>query len=493
MDNAVVSGSATIAHASRAQTDARDLASLGYKQEFQRDFGGFSNFALSFSVISILTGAITLYDYGLSMGGPRQMTLGWPLATVGTLLIALSMAELCSAFPTSGGMIHWSATLGGPTWAWFTAWLNIVGLVTVIAGIDYGCARFLLPMLGLPSESPYLLITYVLLLLSQTLINHYSTRSVAWLNDASAPVHMVGVVVLIGALLIFVPKQPLHFLLQASSSSDIHAPYAWLFLLGLLQAQWTYTGFDASAHVAEETLDPRQRAPWGMVMAVVISGLFGYMLILSLTLVIPSVSQVLSAKGADGSPLPAVLAIVQSGLGSRAVIAVLGLTVVAMWFCGLASLTSLSRTIYAFARDGGMPLSNVWSRVSFRHKTPAAALWLSTTLACAAMIYSGAYSVVTSISVVGFYLSYGIPVYLGWRKKSRWIENRGPWHLGNLSSLINVLALVWTGFICIIMVMPPNTRAGWGILVVMGVLFVLHRLSGKHKVRQPSAGDEATQ
>jgi len=235
MDNAVVSGSATIAHASRAQTDARDLASLGYKQEFQRDFGGFSNFALSFSVISILTGAITLYDYGLSMGGPRQMTLGWPLATVGTLLIALSMAELCSAFPTSGGMIHWSATLGGPTWAWFTAWLNIIGLVTVIAGIDYGCARFLLPMLGLPSESPYLLITYVLLLLSQTLINHYSARSVAWLNDASAPVHMVGVVVLIGALLIFVPKQPLHFLLQASSSSDIHAPYAWLFLLGLLQ------------------------------------------------------------------------------------------------------------------------------------------------------------------------------------------------------------------------------------------------------------------
>jgi Amino acid permease len=181
MDNAVVSG---IAHASRAQTDTRDLASLGYKQEFQRDFGGFSNFALSFSVISILTGAITLCDYGLSMGGPRQMTLGWPLATVGTLLITLSMAELCSAFPTSGGMIHWSATLAGPTWAWFTAWLNIVGLVTVIAGIDYGCALFLLPMLGLPSESPYLLITYVLLLLSQTLINHYSTRSVAWLNGA---------------------------------------------------------------------------------------------------------------------------------------------------------------------------------------------------------------------------------------------------------------------------------------------------------------------
>ena len=110
----------TLPGQSREQTDARDLARLGYKQEFQRDFGGFSNFALSFSVISILTGAVTLYDYGLSMGGPRQMTLGWPLATLGTLLIVLSMAELCSAFPTSGGMIHWSAKLGGRTWAWFT-------------------------------------------------------------------------------------------------------------------------------------------------------------------------------------------------------------------------------------------------------------------------------------------------------------------------------------------------------------------------------------
>ena len=170
---------------------------------------------------------------------------------------------------------------------------------------------------------------------------------------------MVGVVVLIGALLIFVRKQPLHFLLQASSSSDIHAPYAWLFLLGLLQAQWTYTGFDASAHVAEETLDPRQRAPWGMVMAVVISGLFGYMLILSFTLVIPSVSQVLSAKGADGSPLPAVLAIVQSGLGSRAVIAVLGLTVVAMWFCGLASLTSLAHDLCVRSRWGDAALKHM--------------------------------------------------------------------------------------------------------------------------------------
>jgi amino acid transporter len=471
---------------SQAQQDAQDLARLGYAQELFRGFGGFSNFAISFSIISILTGAVTLFDYGLTMGGPIEMTVGWPLATLGTLLVALSMAELCSALPTSGGMYHWSAELGGPMWAWFTAWLNIVGLVAAIAGIDYGCAQFLVPMLGLESNSHTLLGVYASLLLSQALINHFSTRWVAWLNDFSVTVHILGVAVLIGALWIFAPKRPLHFLLAARSSSPIHAPYVWLFMLGLLQAQWTYTGFDASAHVAEETVDPRHRAPWGMVLSVVVSGIFGYVLILSLTWAIPTISGVLGARDAGGHPLPAVLAIVQMTLGSRAVVVVLGLTALAMWFCGLAACTSVSRTFYAFARDNGMPLSKIWSHVSTRHRTPAPTVWLSAALAFGAMIYSGAYSVVTSISVVGFYVSYIIPVYLGWRKKRTWIAKRGPWHLGNSSNLINVLALVWTVGICTIMVMPPNSRAGWGIASVMGVLLLLHLASGKHRIHKPA-------
>ncbi len=485
-DNRDFHDNSTLPGYSRAQTDAQDLAQLGYKQEFRRDFGGFSNFALSFSVISILTGAVTLYDYGLSMGGPREMTLGWPVATFGTLLVVLSMAELCSAFPTSGGMIHWSAKLGGRTWAWFTAWFNIVGLVTVMAGIDYGCAQFVLPLLGWQSTTTHLLLAYGILLLSQTLLNHFSVHWVAWLNDASVPVHIVGVLVLVGALVLFAPKQPIHFLLQASSSSGLHFSYAWLFLLGLLQAQWTYTGFDASAHVAEETLDPRRSAPWGMVTAVGVSGIFGYLLILSLTLAIPNIHRVLNATDAGGNSYPAVLAIVQSGLGNRAAVGVVGLTALAMWFCGVAACTSLSRTIYAFSRDQGMPFSQVWSKVSEKRKTPVAALWLAAGLSFASMVYSGAYSIVTSISVVGFYLSYGIPIYLGWKNKSQWIASRGPWHLGRFSNLINFSAIVWTTFICVVMVMPPNSRAGWGIVGVIAPLYVLHLVHGKYKISEDS-------
>lgn len=461
------------------------MARLGYAQELFRAVGGFSNFAISFSVISILTGAVTLFDYGLSMGGPLEMTLGWPIATIGTMFVVLSMAELCSALPTSGAMYHWAAGLGGPTWGWFTAWLNIVGLITAIAGIDYGCAQFLAPLLGLPSRPAAILVIYVLLLLSHGLINHFGIRWVSWLNDFSVTVHMLGVVVLIGAICIFSHKQSLSFLFQANSQSSVHAPYAWLFLLGLLQAQWTYTGFDASAHVAEETVDPRRRAPWGMVLSVVVSGFFGYLLILSLTAAIPDIGRVLNATDAGGNHVPAVLAIVRMSLGERAVLAVLGLTVLAMWFCGLAAVTSVSRTFYAFARDNAIPLARLWCRISPRYKTPGAAIWLSVVLAFVAMIYSGAYSVVTSISVLGFYLSYIIPVYLGWRRKGDWITRRGPWHLRNASNTINKLALVWTIFICTLMVMPPNSRAGLGLGGVLLILFALHRATGPHEVRKP--------
>ena len=110
-----------------SRRDAQDLRHFGYAQELFRSMGGFSNFAISFSIISILTGAVTLYGYGLEMGGPLEMTLGWPIATVFTLAVAASMAELCSAYPTAGAMYHWAAGLGGAGWGWLVAWLNIFG------------------------------------------------------------------------------------------------------------------------------------------------------------------------------------------------------------------------------------------------------------------------------------------------------------------------------------------------------------------------------
>ena len=469
-----------------AERDAQDLRHFGYAQELFRTMGGFSNFAISFSIISILTGAVTLYDYGLGMGGPAEMAFGWPLVVVFTLTVAASMGELSSAFPTSGGMYHWSSLLGGPGWGWFTAWFNIAGLVATIAAVDYGCAQFVTPLLGLNATARTLLLVYAVILLSHAMINHYGIRLVAWLNDFSVTVHIVGVIVIVGALLWFAPKQPLSFFLQPATTS--HSSYWWAFMLGLLQAQWTFTGYDASAHVSEETVDPRRRVPWGIVNSVAVSALVGYLLLFAITLSVRSIPAALNATDAGGNKLPAVIAICQQALGSRAGWALSLLAAMAMWFCRLSCVTSTSRTIYAFARDEGMPLSRLWRRVAQKYLTPAPAIWLSISASFALSVYSKAYSVMTSISVLGLYVSYILPVYLGWRARraNSWRE-RGPWHLGGYSSAVNVVAMAWTALICAIMMMPPNQLAGETMAGLTLGLALWYAVSERHRFKAASA------
>src|SRR6266850_6644755 len=189
----------------RVHDDTGELNALGYAQELFRTMGGFSNFAISFSIISILTGAVTLYSHGLVMGGPAEMAFGWPLVSVFTLAVALSLAELSSSMPTSGAMYHWACRLGGKGWGWFTAWFNITGQLAALAAIDYGCALFVTPLIGLPATREWLLPVYAGVLLSHALINHFGIRLVARLNDFSVTVHVVGVIAIVGAVLIFAP------------------------------------------------------------------------------------------------------------------------------------------------------------------------------------------------------------------------------------------------------------------------------------------------
>lgn len=487
--------------------DAQELSKLGYAQELFRTMGGFSNFAISFSIISILTGAVTLYGHGLRMGGPAEMALGWPLVSLFTLAVVMSMAELASALPTSGAMYHWSCRLGGKGWGWFTAWFNILGQITAIAGIDYGCAQFVTPLLGLAATTRNLLMVYAFILLSHALINHFGIRLVAWLNDFSVTVHIIGVIVIVGALALFAPKQPLGFFVARVTNNTEGWPYWWAFIIGLLQAMWTFTGYDASASVSEETVDPRRRAPWGMVMAVAVSSIVGYLLLIALTLSIKDIQAVLSAKDAGGNEVPAVIAILVGALGERAGSLFSALVAMAMWFCGLSAVTWSSRVIWAFARDKGMPGSRVWRHVSRSHLTPAPAVWLCIFAAFVAVLfaavrsirssqeglffdqnaYSDAYAVVTSISTIGLYLSYIIPVYLHWRIKGTAAQiERGPWHLGRFSSIINFIAILWVFFLSVILSLPDKMRTGKSILAVIVLLGLWYGLRERRRFSGPA-------
>jgi amino acid transporter len=481
-----------------SDADRATLHHFGYAQQLLRDMGGFSNFAISFSIISILTGAITLYGAGLSAGGPIVMGLGWPLVTLFVLFISAAMAELASAIPTCGALYHWSALLGGPAWGWTTAWLNLIGLVAAIAGIDYGCAQLLAPMLGMPDTPRSDLILCAVLLLSQALLNHVGIRAVARMNDFSALYHMAGVLIIVGALLLFARLQPVSFVFTqhlTTSPDYIGRAYLFCFLGGLLQAQWTYTGFDASAHTIEETRDARVRAPWGIYLSVAVSGLFGYLLIVVITLAIRD----LHAASSDPSPITYIFS---HALGQRWGMTMIWIMTLAQWFCGLACVTSTSRMIFAFSRDGGMPLSRVWARISRRYRTPAAAVWLAAAfsflLPCfifalvwafpKSLDFGRLYPAVTGISTIGLYLSYGLPLLLRLRaiRAGTWKQAaNGPWSLGSWSVPVTIVALVWIAFITILFVLPPNSLTGWIFAGTLAALALFYRLFVRGRFHGP--------
>lgn len=442
--------------------------------------GGFSSFAISFSIISVLTGPIVLYGYGLSMAGPREMTLGWPVVSLFALTVAASMGELASAIPTSGGTYHWSAAVGGPQWGWFNAWFNIIGTITALAGVDYGCARFALPLLALEASTRVILIAYGLVLLSHGLINQYGIRLVAWVNEASVALHVGGVVLIVAGLLLFAPKQPATFLLQGAGVTPAGAsPYWWPFLLGMLGAQWTFTGYDGSANVAEETLDPRRRAPRGIVMAVASSAVAGYLLLIAVTLAIPDLPSMIQA-GAEEKPVPVL--VFAAALGARAGAALSWLVVIAMWLCGLSVITSISRMIYSFARDGGIP--QALRLIHPVHHTPHRAIWATAVAAFLSLAWGRAFVAVTSLSTVILCLAYAMPVALALRA-GRGLA-RGPWHLGRWSTPVRVVAICWTAFICVILVMPPNQIAGQSLAVVLIALVCLYWLHARRAYRGPA-------
>ena len=461
----------------------RDLARLGYAQELLRRMGTFSSFAVSFSIISVLTGCITAYSSAIGPGGPAALGIGWPLVSAGTLLVALAMGELASAFPTAGALYHWSALLGGPGWGWMTAAVNIVGQVAIVAAIDYGCATELAATLGLSSTMSFVLLAVILA--SHALVNIFSVRLVAWLNDFSAVVHVLGVVVIVVLLFAFGRAQPISFLFDTSFTTRPDGDTMRGFANGLVLSMFTFTGYDASAHLSEETRDPRRAAPRGIVSSVLVSAIAGYLLLAAITLAIRD----LPATAKDDHPA---LFAMRAGLGENGGRLGMALALVAMWFCGLSSVTSASRTLWAFARDKGVPASSFIVRVHPKTKTPHVAIAVLTIgplllVLGTAPFEASIFDAMAKMATMGLYVSYALPIALGAfaRRQGRW-KVKGPFSLGAFGVPIAVLAVLWSLVVLVVCSLPPNLLPAAMLAGCVAVLVLLYFAFVRRSFRGPS-------
>lgn len=276
--------------------DERRLAELGYKQELHRSWSGFSNFAISFSIISILAGCFTTFGAGWNSGGPAAIAWGWPIIALLILTIGLCMAELVSAYPTSGGIYWWASKLGGPKAGYYTGWLNLIGLLAITASVAYGCATFFDAMLGFFSSGYHsgnlntIFLYFMMILLVAALINIFSSHLLAILNNVSVWWHVFGAAAVV-LILILLPAH--HASLSAVFTHTVNntgffggrtGGLGFIFVLlplSVLLTQYTITGYDASAHLSEETKSAANSAAKGMWRSIFFSGIGGWILLLS--------------------------------------------------------------------------------------------------------------------------------------------------------------------------------------------------------------------
>ena len=490
--------------------DVKILHNMGYAQELSRRMHAFSNFAISFSIICILSGGINSLGQATSGAGGAAIGLGWPVGVVISGVFALALAQIASAYPTAGGLYHWGSILGNRFTGWLSAWLNLIGLITVLGAINVGTFYFFLgafgPAIGLEDTLTHRVAFVAVITALQALINHFGIGLTMKLTDFSGYLILLGSVALAVTFLAFAETWDFSRLwtfhdytgtatMAADGTQTGGAVWpstvgiSMAFVLGLLLPIYTITGYDASAHTAEETVNAQMAVPKGMVSSVFWSGLFGYLFLCAFILMIPNMDD--AAKqgwnvffwGMD-QRVPATLKQV-----------LYGVIFLSQWLCGLATVTSVSRMLFAFARDGGIPgLSKALAHVSPSTRSPANAIWFGSILSVlfvwftSAITIAGtpAYSIVVSCTVIFLFLSFAVPIELalvnyGGEK----FPKPGPWDLGGgLFRLVCILSLVAMAVIFYAGIQPPNDwalpiTAGFIVLsLLIWVLFENRRFKG---------------
>jgi amino acid transporter len=462
--------------------DEKQLAKLGYSQELHRSWSGFSNFAISFSIISILAGCFTSFALGWNNGGPAAIAWGWPILTVFILIIGMCMSELVSAYPTSGGIYWWASKLGGPAAGFYTGWLNLIGLVAIVASVAYGCATFLDATIGYFSSSwldnyslTRVFIEFVIILGLAALLNIFSSHLLAVLNNISVWWHVIGATVIVVVLWFFLKDGTSHASIGDVFGTTVNNTGLFggktsgagflLYILPLsgILTQYTITGYDASAHLSEETQAASSGAAKGIWRSIFYSGIGGWILLLSFLFAVQDTDGVTAGGGS-------VFVIFGQAMTPHVAGFVVAISAAGQFFCTVACMTSTSRMFFAFSRDGAMPGAKHFakltsSRVPANAVIAAAVIALILTLPALIKVdINGApvpvaFFAVVSIGVIGLYLAFAIPIYLRWRHGQNF--QVGSWTNGSKYKWMNPIAVVEIVIMSIVGLLPTSSVGIW--------------------------------
>ncbi|CAF0929141.1 unnamed protein product [Adineta steineri] len=481
--------------------DANRLESLGYKQELTRSLSRLTNYGMTLSVVSITSGITSLFAYGLNTGGPVVMVYGWIVVALFTICVGLSMAEICSAYPTAGGLYFWAAhlvpTQYKPMVSWFTGWFNLMGQFTAVASVDFGLAMLVGSVIsvGVGNWSPqpwHIVLIHLGLIISHGICNSLGPRVLLWITYVSTWWQLFAPIIIAIALLA-VGKGEHHtggFVFTTFVNRTGWTSSIYVVLIGLLQAQYCLAGYDAAAHMCEETKRADISGPWGMISALVGSVFLGWFFLISLLTGVRNYESTIKSETGF-----AVTQILLDNFGRSWTLVLMCILLITCWLCGLLTVTATSRMIYGFSRDNALPWSHVWQKIHPRLACPLNGVWLACLIGflfgLPYLVNSTAYTAITSFCTICIYVAYGLPILC--KLLSPIAFSHGPFHLGRCSSYLNVIALLWICLIVVLFVLPPEhpvtatnmnySSVGFGtILLVSSFVYIF---SARHWFKGP--------
>ncbi|KAF9085023.1 hypothetical protein BGX27_003640, partial [Mortierella sp. AM989] len=486
--------------------DQAVLEKLGYKQSLDRSLNAFSTFGITFSCLSILSGLTPLYGDALQSGGPVAVIWGWLAVSLFTLTVGLSLAEICSAYPTTGGLYFWTIKIlegrvingvrvGSPDWvplaSWIVGYTNWLGLAMAIASTDLAMAQFLSSLITMTSgyeASTYVIFAiYVGIIILHGFVNSMAIRLNGIFNVISVWWHVLGTALIVIVLLATTStKQSASFVFTHWENNTGWDSGFYVFMLGLLQSQYTLSGYDSAAHMSEETKNAQQGGPWGIIHAIITASVVGWVFLVGVTFCITDFQSQIVEPAVGVSLSQMFLDSAGQTWATILILVILG----AQFFCGSALTLSSSRMVYAFARDGALPLSKYLHRLN-KDKSPVAAVWFNIAF-CFVLglpyIWSEtAFSAIVSVNTIASSISYLIPI-LCRIVLARDSFEPGPFHLGKMSIPVGIVATIWIVITSILFLCPtgaPVTAenmnyAAVPFVIVIGLCVTYYALWGRH-------------
>ncbi|KAF2431328.1 amino acid transporter [Tothia fuscella] len=438
---------------------------FGYKPVFKREFGYLSTFSFAVSISGLFATVSTTFVYPLYAGGAPSAVWCWLISGIGCMCIAFSVAELVSAYPTSGGLYYTVSRLAPHKWvpsiSWITGWINLLGQVAGVASSEYGSAQLLLAAVSMGSDFTYLpsvghtVGVMAALTVFCGLINSLSTY---WMEKMTKTYVIFHVLVLVTCCIALLAKtENKHsasyvFVDVPSPALSGWTPKGFSFLFGFLSVSWVMTDYDATAHITEEISEPEVKAPWAISMAMLFTYLAGFLFNIVLAFCMGDTSEILA------SPIVQPVAqIYYNSLGKGGGIFYTVCAFIILQFVCFTATQSLARTFFAFSRDRLIPFSNVWIKINKRTGTPIYAVWISVVLCiCINLVALGSYIAIAgvfNVCAIALDWSYIIPIMC---KLIFGKFEPGPWHMGKFSTAVNVWACLWTLFVTIIFILPTN-------------------------------------